>query len=303
MSLLIVGSAAFDSIETPFGKVDKVVGGSSIYSSVAASFFHDVNLVSVVGKDFPQEEIKFLNLKGINTNGLTISDGDTFFWEGSYSYDLNDAKTIATHLNVFESFNPNLPDEYKTSEYVFLANIDPDLQMHVLDQIEKPKITAMDTMNFWIQTKKDKLIEAMSKIDLVVINDAEVRQLTGEYSILTAAKKILSYGPKILIIKRGEYGVLLFHDNHIFSLPAFPLEVVKDPTGAGDSFAGGFMGYLAKCGEINHANLRKAVVMGTVMASINVEDFSLTRLKQITENDISDRLDKFKKILHFEEIY
>lgn len=302
MSLLIVGSVAYDSIETPFGTVNNVLGGSAFYSSLSASFFSKINLVAVVGTDFDKKEIEFLNTRGIDTKGLVVADGNTFAWKGKYSYDLNEAHTIDTKLNVFQDFSPNLPDEYKDTEYVFLGNIDPELQLHVISQIKSPKFTAIDTMNHWINEKKEDVIKVMSKVSAVIINESEAKQLSGEYNILKAAQTILNYGAKYLVIKRGEYGVLLFDGDHVFSLPAFPLEVVKDPTGAGDSFAGGFMGYLAKENKFDMSHLRQAVVIGTVMASINVEDFSVNRFKEINNDDINIRLKEFKKVLHFEEI-
>jgi len=302
MSLLIVGSVAYDSIKTPFGEAKRVLGGSASYSSVAASFFNSVNLVAVVGEDFPKSDIDFFNSKDINTDGLNIKEGKTFFWEGEYSYDMNEAHTLDTQLNVFADFHPILKDEYKTSDYVFLANIDPDIQLNILEQMQKPKFVALDTMNLWINIKKDKLIEVISKVDILFINEAEVKQLTNEFNVVKAAKKVFEYGIKYLVIKRGEYGVLFFEKDKIFSLPAYPLEIVKDPTGAGDSFAGGFMGYLSKLGEINEPNLRKAAVIGTMMASINVEDFSLTRFKEINSDLIFERLIEFRSILNFEEI-
>jgi sugar/nucleoside kinase (ribokinase family) len=302
VSLLVVGSVAYDNVETPFGKVKDVIGGSAMYSSVSASFFHSVNLVAVVGEDFPKSEIDFLVSRGIDTSGLTISKGKTFSWEGKYGYDLNEAHTLDTQLNVFKDFNPMLPEKFKNSEYVFLGNIDPVLQYSVIKQIKNPKLKAIDTMNHWIKDKKNDVVKVMSLVDVVIINEAEARQLSGEYNILKASKVILSYGPKYLVIKRGEYGVLLFYKDHIFSLPAFPLEIVKDPTGAGDSFAGGFMGYLARVNSLDPEHLRKAVVIGTIMASINVEDFSLNRFKTIKSKDITDRLLHFHKILKFEEI-
>ncbi|MFH1714873.1 MAG: PfkB family carbohydrate kinase [Elusimicrobiota bacterium] len=303
MSILIVGSAAYDTVDTPFGRAEKVIGGSALYSSVSASFFHPVNLVTVVGSDFPKKELEFLAHKGIDTSGIEIGRGKTFAWEGSYSYDLNNAKTHKTALNVFEHFNPQLPDHYKESEYVFLGNIDPELQLNVLDQVKSPKFTAVDTMNFWIENKKNTLKKVFSKVDMVVINEGEARQFTDEFNLVKAAKEISKIGPAYIIIKRGEYGVLLFHNEQIFSLPAFPLEIVKDPTGAGDSFAGGFMGYLAKLGgEINHQSIRKAIVIGTIMASINVEDFSLERFKVIDTGTIAARLNEFRSVLHFDEI-
>ncbi|MFC1546163.1 PfkB family carbohydrate kinase [bacterium] len=302
MSLLVVGSIAYDTVETPFGKVERAIGGSAMYSSVSASFFHPVNLVAVVGSDFPDSEIAFLASRGIDTAGLEVCEGSTFAWEGKYGYDLNSAQTVNTHLNVFEKFNPSLPDNFKGSETVLLGNIDPILQMNIINQISNPRLTAIDTMNHWITSKKDELLKVISRVDIVIINDAEARQLTDEYNIIKAAYSILKHGPRYLIIKRGEYGSLLFYESKIFSLPAFPLEVVKDPTGAGDSFAGGFMGYISRLEDITPENLKQAVVVGTVMASINVEDFSLKRFKSIKSIDITERIKQFKKILHFEEI-
>jgi sugar/nucleoside kinase (ribokinase family) len=305
MSLLIVGSVAYDSIKTPFGEAEKVLGGSASYASVSASFFNSVNLVAVVGEDFPKSEIDFFNSRNINTDGLNIQSGNTFFWKGEYGYDMNEAHTLDTQLNVFANFHPILKDEYKNSEYVFLANIDPEIQLNILEQINNPKFVALDTMNLWINIKKDKLIEVISKVDILFINEAEIKQLTNEFNIIKSANKIFEYGLKYLVIKRGEYGVLFFEnldEKKIFSLPAYPLEIVKDPTGAGDSFAGGFMGYLSKADKIDEATLRKSAVIGTMMASINVEDFSLNRFKEINTDLIFERLLEFRKILNFDEI-
>jgi sugar/nucleoside kinase (ribokinase family) len=305
MSLLIIGSVAYDSIKTPFGEVERVLGGSALYSSLAASFFSPVDLVAVVGEDFPDAEKADLNSRNINTASLVKKAGKTFFWKGEYSYNLNEAKTLDTQLNVFENFKPVLSEKLKKSKFVFLANIDPDLQLDVLSQLENPKFVALDTMNLWINIKKERLLEVVSKVDALIINEGEARQLSGEYNMRIAAKKLFDLGLKYLIIKRGEYGVLFFGNkdsNNIFSLPSYPLEIVKDPTGAGDSFAGGFMGFLAKVKKIDEMYLRKAVVVGTIMASINVEDFSVNRFKSITDSDISKRLEEFRNILHFEEI-
>lgn len=302
MCLLIVGSVAYDSIKTPFGEAEKVLGGSASYASVAASFFNSVNLVAVVGEDFPKSEVEFFNSRNINTDGLNIKPGKTFFWKGEYGYDMNDAHTLDTQLNVFADFQPILKDEYKNSEYVFLANIDPEIQLNILEQMNKPKFVALDTMNLWINIKKEKLIEVISKVDILFINESEIKQLTGEFNIIKAANKVFEYGLKYLVIKRGEYGILFFEKDKIFSLPAYPLEIVKDPTGAGDSFAGGFMGYLSKIDKIDEPSLRKSAVIGTMMASINVEDFSLNRFKETTSDLIFQRLVEFRKILNFEEI-
>ncbi|MFH1784171.1 MAG: PfkB family carbohydrate kinase [bacterium] len=303
MSLLVVGSVAIDSVKTPFGEVTEVLGGSATYFSCAAHHYTDINLVGVVGDDFPGKYIDLLKAIEVDTKGLQIEKGKkTFRWKGFYDYDLNKAHTISTQLNVFETFNPHIPDEYKDSEYVFLANIDPDLQMEVLDQVKKPKLVVGDTMNFWIEQKKDSLIKLLAKLDIILLNDAEARQLTGEYSLIKAAKVILGMGPKTVIIKKGEHGALLWSSTgQHFSAPVYPLESVKDPTGAGDSFAGGFVGFLTRAEDTSDANLRRAMIYGSVMASFDVEDFSLNRLKSVTDKDITERFKDFKNITHFDE--
>ena len=302
MSLLVVGSVAFDSVETPFGKVENVLGGSGVYFSTAASFFTDVRLVAVVGQDFPQEHIDFLKSRRVDVSGLEKADGKTFRWKGEYSYALNEAKTLDTQLNVFQNFKPNLPQNYRDSEIVFLANIDPVLQREVLSQVKKPKLVACDTMNFWIDSKRAELIETLRLVDILIINDGEARDLSKEVNLVKAAQVIRAFGPKTLIIKRGEYGVLLFNEEGIFSIPAFPLENVFDPTGAGDSFAGGFIGYLTKSKKFDSAHIRKAIVFGSVVASFNVEDFSLNRMKNLSAEEINKRYKEFKKITHFEDL-
>jgi len=302
MSILVVGSVAFDSVETPFGKADNVLGGSATYFSTAASYFSEVKLVAVVGEDFPDEHIDFLKNKGVDVNGLKRVQGKTFRWQGSYDYDLNEAHTIATHLNVFERFKPEIPLAYQNTPYVFLANIDPVIQLDVLLQVEKPKFVACDTMNFWIEGKPDALKRLLSKVDLFVLNEGEAREFAGEPNLVKAAKQILSYGPKTLIIKRGEYGALMFNGNSVFSAPAYPLESIFDPTGAGDSFAGGLMGYLANTDDTSESNIRQAIIFGSVMASFNVEDFSLNRLKTLTLKEIHERYRQFKQLTHFEDI-
>ena len=302
MSILVVGSVAFDSITTPFGKVDDALGGSACYFSTSASFFTDVKLVAVVGEDFPQQHLDFLSSKNIDLTGLQTSEGETFRWKGRYEYDLNEAHTLETHLNVFESFQPKLPDSYRDAEYVFLANIDPELQLEVLQQVKNPKLVACDTMNFWISGKRDELIKTLAKVDILVINEAEVRQLADEPNLIKAAQIVRSYGPKTLVVKRGEYGVLMFGEGSVFSAPAYPLEEVFDPTGAGDTFAGGFIGYLAATRNLDEANLRKATVYGTVMASFTVEKFSLDRLKEIDHQEISDRYRRIKLLTDFADI-
>jgi sugar/nucleoside kinase (ribokinase family) len=302
MSILVVGSVAFDSIKTPFGVADDVLGGSACYFSTAASFFTQVNLVAVVGDDFPQQHVDFLNSRNIDLAGLQKSPGETFRWKGRYDYNLNEAHTLETHLNVFESFRPVLPENYRDAEYVFLANIDPELQLEVLQQIKNPKLVACDTMNFWIEGKKSELIKTLAKVDILIINEAEVRQLADEPNLLKAATIVRSFGPKTLVVKQGEYGVLMFGDGSIFSAPAYPLEEVFDPTGAGDTFAGGFIGYIAATGHLDEQNLRKATVFGTVMASFTVEKFSLDRLRDIEYSEISDRYKKIKLLTEFADI-
>ncbi len=302
MSILVVGSVAFDSIQTPFGKADDILGGSASYFSTSASFFTDVNLVAVIGDDFPQEHIDFLESRNVNLAGLQKTEGKTFRWKGRYEYDLNEAHTLETHLNVFESFKPVLPESYRDAEYVFLANIDPELQLEVLKQVENPKLVACDTMNFWIDGKKQELIKTLAKVDILVINEAEVRQLADEPNLIKAAAIVRGFGPKTLVVKRGEYGVLMFGEGSVFSVPAYPLEEVFDPTGAGDTFAGGFIGYLAATRNLDEQNLRKATVFGSVMASFTVEKFSLDRLKEIDYTEISDRYRKIKLLTDFADI-
>jgi len=302
MSLLVVGSVAFDSVKTPFGQADDVLGGSATYFSTSASYFTDVRLVAVVGDDFPDKHIDFLKSKKIDVAGLERTTGKTFRWKGQYSFDLNEAQTLETHLNVFQSFKPKLPESYKSSEVVFLANIDPDLQREVVGQVNAPKLVAADTMNFWISGKRDSLIKTLKHVDILFINDAEARQLTGKANLVKAAREIVSYGPKTIVIKRGEYGVLLFHGTSVFSAPAYPLEDVFDPTGAGDTFAGGFMGYLTWAGDFSEATLRRATVVGSVMASFNVEAFSLERIKALEDREIKHRYKEFKRMSHFEDL-
>ncbi len=302
MSILVVGSVAFDSVETPFGKADDVLGGSATYFSTSASYFTDVKLVAVVGEDFPDEHITGLKEKGIDLAGLKKVPGKTFRWKGRYDYDLNQAHTLETHLNVFSAFNPEVPESYKDSPFVFLANIDPELQMKVLEQVKRPKLIACDTMNFWIEGKPDSLRKLLKNVDLFVINEGEAREFSGQASLVKAAKEILACGPKTLIIKRGEYGALMFNGGSMFSAPAYPLEEIFDPTGAGDTFAGGLMGYLANTGDLSEDNIRKAIIFGSVMASFNVEAFSLNRLKTLTLPEIRARYSEFKRLTHFEDI-
>lgn len=299
MSILVVGTVAFDTVETPFGRGERILGGSATYFSTSASFFTDVNLVAVVGEDFPQEHVDFLRSRNVNTDGLVVAPGETFHWWGRYGYDLNEAQTLETCLNVLERFSPELPGGYADSEYVFLANIDPELQLKVLDQVRKPRVVACDTMNFWIASKPELLKKVLARVDIVIINEGEARQFTGEPNLVKAARQILAFGAKTLIIKRGEYGVLMFSGTSIFAAPAYPLEEVFDPTGAGDTFAGGFMGYLANTGNLTEEGIRQAIVFGSVMASFNVEDFSLDRLKRLTYREVEERYRMFRSLTHF----
>ena len=303
MSLLVVGSVAFDSVKTPFGQAEEVLGGSATYFSTAASYFTDVRLVAVIGEDFPEKHINFLKSRKVDVSGLQRGTGKTFRWKGEYGYDLNEAKTLETHLNVFETFKPQIPEQYKESDIVFLANIDPVLQREVLHQIKRPKLVACDTMNFWIGGKKDELIKTLSEVDILIINEAEARELAGEPNLVRASRAIQKMGPKTLIIKQGEYGALMFNGSGVFSAPAYPLETVFDPTGAGDSFAGGFMGYLSNTGNFDEKSLRQAIIFGSVMASFNVEDFSLNRMKILGYDEIQARYQGFKRLTFFEDLH
>ena len=302
MSILVVGSVALDSVETPFGTRDRVLGGSATYFATSASFFTDVNLVAVVGEDFPEEHTRFLASRNVDLSGLARVPGKTFHWKGRYGYDLNEAQTLETHLNVFESFKPVIPAAYADADYLILANIDPELQMEVLNQVKKPKVIACDTMNFWISSKPQALKDVISRVDFLIINEGEARQLSGEANLIRAAKAILGMGVSNLIVKRGEHGVLMFNGSSVFAAPAFPLEEIFDPTGAGDTFAGGFMGYLANTGNLSEEGVRQAVIFGSVMASFNVEAFSLDRLKSLTYQEIEARYRSFKKMTHFEGV-
>jgi len=302
MSILVVGSVAIDSVETPFGVGENVLGGSATYFSTSASFFTDVNLVGIIGDDFPQEHIDFLKSRNIDLRGLVRASGKTFHWKGKYGFDLNEAQTLDTQLNVFQTFRPQIPAEYADTEYLILANIDPELQLEVLAQVKNPRVIACDTMNFWISSKPEVLKKVISKVDFFIINEGEARQLSGEVNLVKAARAILGMGAKNLIIKRGEYGVLLFTKDSIFAAPAYPLEKVFDPTGAGDTFAGGFMGYLANTGNVSEDGIRQAIIFGSVMASFNVEDFSLDRLRTLQYSEIDERYRSFKAMTHFEAL-
>ena len=302
MSILVVGSVAYDTVETPFGKAERVLGGSASFFSVAASFFVPVNLVGVVGRDFGEAQLAAFKGRPIDLEGLETMDGETFHWQGKYSYDLNSRETICTDLNVFEFFKPKIPARYRASEYVFLGNIDPVLQLGVLDQVDHPQVVACDTMNFWIEGKAEELRKTLARVQILLVNDAEARQLSGEWNIVKAARAIRAMGPRTLIIKKGEHGVLMFSDEGSFAAPAYPLEDVFDPTGAGDSFAGGFVGYLASAGGMGEEALRRAVIMGSTLASFTVEAFSLDRLLKLTRSEIDDRFRLFKRLTHFESL-
>ncbi len=299
MDILAVGSVAFDDIETPFGKREKVLGGSCSYFSLAASHFSKVNLVAVVGEDFRRKHREVFSSANIDLEGLETSPGKTFHWKGVYSDDLNERETLKTNLGVFEDFTPNIPESYRDSQTVFLANIDPELQLSVLNQVEDPAITACDTMNFWIDSKREALKKTVERIDILIINDSEVKQLAGESNIVKAAEKILEWGPDRVIVKRGEYGAAGFGKDTFFGLPAYPLKEVRDPTGAGDSFAGGFMGYVSQAGVLNDETFKQAVAAGTVLSSFTVQDFSPESIKDITVNEISQRYGDLRKFTGF----
>ena len=310
MSILVVGSVAYDTVETPFGKAERVLGGSASFFAVAASFFVPVNLVGVVGEDFGERQLAAFKGRNIDLEGLERVAGKTFHWQGKYSFDLNARETVCTELNAFEFFKPKIPARYRRSEHVFLGNIDPVLQRDVLDQVERPKLVACDTMNFWIEGKPDELRKTLSRVDVLLINDAEARQLSGEWNVVKAARAIRALGPRVLVVKKGEHGVLMFTAGESFAAPAYPLEEVFDPTGAGDTFAGGFVGYLAaQTGSApgtgrpdEGAALRRAVIMGSTLASFSVEAFSLDRLLRLTRAEIDGRFQLFKQLTHFEPL-
>jgi sugar/nucleoside kinase (ribokinase family) len=301
-SILVVGSVAFDTVETPFGRAEKVLGGSASFFSVAASFFAPVHLVGVVGRDFGEKELAAFRGRPIDLDGLERMDGDTFHWQGKYSYDLNSRDTVCTELNVFEFFKPKIPAKYRKSEFVFLGNIDPVLQRDVLAQVEQPKLVACDTMNFWISGKLEELKKTLARVDVLLINDAEMRELSGEWNLVRAARAIQKMGPKTLVVKKGEHGVVMFSDGGFFAAPAYPLEEVFDPTGAGDTFAGGFLGYLASAPRLDDEAFRRAVIMGSTLASFCVEAFSLDRLVRLTRAEIDERFRLFKRLTSFEMV-
>ena len=301
MSVLVVGSVALDSVETPFGKADDVLGGSANFFSASASLLTQVSVVGVIGSDYPVEKLEPLRKRGVDYSGLEKAEGQSFRWRGRYRHDLNSAETLETHLGVFSHFSPKIPDKLRDSPFVFLANIDPRLQLDVLEQVRKPKLVACDTMNFWIQSRRPDLLKLLSRVDLVTLNDAEARQLTEKFNLVQAAQWIMARGPRHVIIKKGEHGAFMFTQNSIFFAPAFPLESVFDPTGAGDSFAGGFIGYLSATGDLSEANMRRAVIYGSVMGSFAVEKFSIERLLTVTRAEIDQRVRDMRRLVTFEE--
>lgn len=304
MSLLVVGSLALDTIETPFGKAERKVGGSATFISVAASYFiQPVRLVGVVGGDFPKDELSFLEEREIDLEGLQIiEDGKTFHWHGRYNYDLNTRDSITTQLNVFADFDPVIPAPFKKSQYICLGNINPELQKKVYFQLENPKLVIADTMNFWIEGKNDALLDVLQYINVFILNDSEARELAKEFNLFKAARKIQNMGPKIVIIKKGEHGALLFYENELFTAPAYPLESIYDPTGAGDSFAGGFIGYISKTEDLSYENMKRAVVYGSTVASFCVEKFSIEGLRDLSHFEIKDRFNEFKRFSAFEPV-
>jgi sugar/nucleoside kinase (ribokinase family) len=299
MSILVVGTVAFDSIETPFGSAERILGGSASYFALGASFFAPVRIVGVIGQDFPQEYLDLFTQRNIDLEGVKKESGDTFHWRGRYHEDINVRDTLELHLNVLAGFVPDLPERYRDAEYVFLGNIDPSMQLEVLNQIRRMRLVVCDTMDHWIRQNLDGLRQVLKRIEMLVINDSEARLLSGQSNIVRAAREILKMGPKVVLIKRGEYGVLQFSDSSIFATPAYPLEEVFDPTGAGDSFAGGFLGQLARSGELTQQGIRRAIVYGSVVASFTVEDFGVKRLTSVTLRDIEERYKSFVQLTDF----
>lgn len=300
MSLLVVGSVALDTVETPFGRAEDALGGSATFFAAAASLFCPVQLVGVVGDDYPMEELRFLGERGVDLGGLERAPGESFRWSGVYSYDLNSRETLETRLGVFAEFSPKIPDGFRSAEWVFLGNIDPELQLRVLEQVEQPKFVACDTMNLWIDIKRDALVQLLGRVDLLLVNDSEARQLSGDHNLARAARWIQDRGPRYVIIKKGEHGAILFTPESVFFAPGYPLEDVFDPTGAGDAFAGGFMGHLAQCGRDGDGNLRRAVIYGSALGSFACERFSVDRLKDVSPEEIEDRVRQFREMTAFE---
>jgi len=299
MTVLIVGTIGLDTIETPFGKKESILGGSAVHAAVSSSFYSGTAIVGVAGSDFPQEHLDFLRSRKVNVSGIKIMPGETFRWSGYYEYDMNQAHTRDTRLNVYTLFDPQVPEKLRDAEYVFLANLDPELQLKVLEQLKGPKLVALDTMDFWIKNKRKALHEVIKRVDVVLMNDGEVRQFMETPNIPVAADRLLKLGARSVIIKKGEHGALLFSDGVHFSAPSYPQDMLRDPTGAGDSFAGGFMGYLAKTKDISEGNIRRAIIVGSVMASFNVEDFSLDRMKRLKHKEIIERFDEFRRFSEF----
>ena len=297
--VLIVGSVAYDSVRTPFGEMKEVLGGAASYASVAASFFAPVRLVAVVGEDFSEGHVMQLAQRNIDLTGLQRARGKTFRWEGYYEYDLNQAHTTATELNVFREFRPALPASYRESPYVFLANIDPALQLSVLDQVRRPKLVVCDTMNYWIESARDKLLEVLARCDIALMNEAEARELCSEGNLIAASREVLNLGPGVVIIKKGEHGAIMRSRDAYFAAPGYPLEEIRDPTGAGDTFAGGLVGYLARCGDTTEEALRRAIIAGSVMASFTVEDFSLNRLFSLSPEEVAERYHEIVAMTRF----
>lgn len=300
MSLLVVGSVALDSVHTPFGSAEDALGGSAVYFSAAASLFCPVQLVGVVGNDFPHPQLEFLAQRGVDLSGLICTEGESFRWAGDYSYDLTSRETLETRLGVFADFSPRIPESFRDTGWIFLGNIDPELQMDVLDQVENPRFVACDTMNFWIEGKRDAVLELLQRVDLLLVNDSEARELSRDYNLARAARWIHERGPRYVIIKKGEHGAILFTPASTFFAPGYPLEEVFDPTGAGDAFAGGFMGYLAQNGRLQDSDLRRAVIYGSAMGSFAVERFSIERFRDLRPDEIEERVRRFRDMTVFE---
>ncbi|MBT8487590.1 MAG: sugar kinase [Gemmatimonadetes bacterium] len=300
MSILCVGSVALDSVETPFGKADRVLGGSAVYFGAAATAFHPVQIVGVVGDDYPLDDLGFLEARGADLGGIERAAGESFFWAGRYHYDLNTRDTLDTRLGVFADFDPKIPDAFRGARYVFLGNIDPVLQLDVLDQVAAPDVVACDTMNYWIEGSRDALLRLLERVDILLVNDEEVRQLAGKSNLLKAASWVQDRGPGIVVVKKGEHGAILFGDDWIFYVPGYPLEEIFDPTGAGDAFAGGFMGYLAQSDSVDAAHLRRAMVYGSALGSFACEEFSIGRLRDLTRDEVSERVRHFRRLTAFE---
>jgi len=302
MSVLISGTVALDSVETPFGKKENILGGSAVHAAVSASFFTPTSILSIVGEDFPKEHLDFLEARKIDTSGIKKIKGQTFRWSGYYEYDMNQAHTRDTKLNVLTQFSPELGDDQKQADHVFLANLDPAIQLKIISELDRPKLVAADTMDYWIKGQREKLHEVIRKVDFILMNESEIRMFMETPNLPLAAKRLLEMGTRAVIIKQGEHGALLFTQNFHFSAPSYPQEAFRDPTGAGDSFAGGFIGYLARTGDLSDGNLRRAVIMGSVMASFNIEDFSLDRMRRLKIREIMERFEEFRKFSEFEAL-